>query len=122
MVVRRSVVVRRESPFSRLIAVARSVSWFFAVEAFSFLHEFLMFRRHCVDVHGIRVSGTRGVLIGSILSVVLVESWISSQGSHESSPIVVKKNGLVAPSFDCFRDSFHRHDSFDQFWFKGFLI
>ena len=113
MVVRGSVIVLWESLLSRLIAVARSVARFFAVEAFSFLHEFLMFGRHRVDVHGVRVSGARGVLISSLLSAILTESRISSQGSHESSPVVVKKNGFVAPSFDCFGDSFHRHDSFD---------
>jgi len=122
LIVRRSVVVLRESPLSRLIAVARSVSWFFAVETFSFLHEFLVFRGHRVDIHGVRVPRTRGVLVGSILSIVLVEPRISSQGGHESSPVVIKKNGLVAPLFDCFGDSFHGHDSFNQFRLKGFLV
>jgi len=122
LIVRRSVVVLRESPLSRLIAVARSVSWFFAVETFSFLHEFLVFRGHRVNIHGVRVLRTRGVLVGSILSIVLVEPRILSQGGHESSPIVIKKNGLVAPLFDCFGDSFHGHDSFNQFRFKGFLV
>ena len=106
----------------RLITVARLVSLFFAVETLSFLHKFLMFRRHRVDVHGVRIFRTRGVLVISVLSIVLVEPWISSQGSHESSPIVIEKNGLVAPFFDCFGDSFHGHDSFDQFWFKRFLV
>ena len=122
LVVRGSVVVLWESPLSRLIAVTRSVSWFFAVETFSFFHEFLVFRRHCVDVHGVWVSVARGVLISSLLSVVLVESWISSQCGHKSSPVIVKKDGFVAPSFDRFGDSFHGHDSFDQFRFKGFLV
>ena len=81
-----------------------------------------MFRGDCVDVHGVRVSGARGVRVGSILSVVLAESWISSQGSHETLPVVIKKNGFVAPSFDCFGDPFHRHDSFDQLRFQRFLI
>ena len=122
LTVRGSVVVSLESPLSRLIAVARSVSGFFTVKTFSFLHEFLMFGRHRVDVHGIRVSGARGVLIGSVLSVVLVESWISSQGGHESSPVVVEKNGFFAPSLDCFGNSFHGHNSFYQFRFKRFLV
>jgi len=81
-----------------------------------------MFGRHRVDVHGVRVSGARGVLIGSLLSIILTESRISSQGGHKSSPVIVKKDGFVAPSFDRFRDSFHGHDSFDQFRFKGFLV
>jgi len=122
LIVRGSVVVLREFSLSRLIAVARSVSLFFAVETLSFLHKFLVFGGHCVNVHGVWVLSTRRVLVGSILSVVLVEPWISSQGSHESSPIVIKKNGLVAPFFDCFGDSFHGHDSFDQFWFTRFLV
>ena len=113
VVVRRSVAILRESPFSRLIAVARPVSWFLAIETFSFLHEFLMFGGHRVDIHGVWVLRTRGVLVGPILSIILIEPRISSQSGHESSPIVVKKDGLVAPSFDCFGDSFHRHDSFD---------
>ena len=50
LIVRGSVVVLWEPPFSGLITVARSVSWFFAVEAFSFLHKLLMFGRHRVDV------------------------------------------------------------------------
>ena len=107
MVVRGSVVVLWESPLSRLIAIAGSVSWFFAVEAFSFFHKFLVFGRHRVDVHGVRVFRTRGVLVSSVLSIVLVEPRISSQGSHELSPVVIKKNGFVAPSFNCFGDSFH---------------
>jgi len=122
LIVRGSVVVLWESPLSGLIAVARSVSWFFAVETFSFLHKFLVFWGHCVDVHGVQVFRTRGVLVSSILPIVLVEPWISSQGSHESSPVVIKKNGLLAPFLDCFGDSFHGHDSFDQFRFKGFLV
>ena len=122
VVVRRSVAVLRESPLSRLIAVARSVSWFLAVETFSFLHEFLMFGGHCVDIHGIRILRTRGVLVVSVLSIVLVESRVSSQGGHESSPVVVKEDGFVTPFFDHFRDLFHRHDAFHQFRFKGFLI
>jgi len=122
LIVQRSVVVLWEFPLSRLITVARSVSWFFAVETFSFLHEFLVFRGHCVDVHGIRVSGTRGILVGPILSIVLVVPQISSHSSHESSPVVIEKNGFFTPLFDCFGDSFHGHDSFDQFRFKRFLI
>ena len=122
LIVRGSVVVLRESSFSRLIAVARSMSWFFAVETFSFFHKFLMFRGHRVDIHGVWIPSTSRVLVGLILSIVLVEPRISSQGSHESSPVVIKKNGFVAPLFDCFRDSFHGHDSFDQFWFQGFLV
>ena len=122
LIVQGLVVVLWESPLSRLITVARSVSWFFAIKTFSFLHEFLVFRGHCIDVHGVRVFSTRGVLVGSILSIVLVEPRISSQSSHELSPVVIKKNGFVAPFFDCFGDSFHGHDSFDQFWFKGFLV
>jgi len=122
LIVRRSVVVLRESPFSRLVAVARSMPWFFAIETFSFLHKFLVFRGHGVDVHGVQVFRTRGVLVGSILSIVLVEPRSLSQSSHESLPVVIKKNGFVAPLFDCFGDSFHGHDSFDQFRFKRFLI
>jgi len=99
LVVRGSVVILWESPLSRLIAIARSMSWFFAVETFSFLHKFLVFRRHCVDVHGVWIFRTRGVLVSSVLSIVLVEPRISSQGSHESSPVVVKKNGLLAIIF-----------------------
>jgi len=105
-----------------LIAVARSVSWFLAVETFSFLHEFLMFGGHCVDIHGVRILHTGGVLVVSVLSIVLVEPWVSSQGGHKSSPVIVKENGFVAPFFDCFRDPFHRHDAFHQFRFKGFLV
>jgi len=122
LIVRGSVVVLWKSPLSRLITVARSVSWFFAVETFSSLHKFLMFRGHCIDVHGVRVSGTRGVLVGPILSIVLVVPQISSHSSHESSPVVIKKNGFVTPLFNRFGDSFHGHDSFDQFGFKGFLV
>jgi len=107
VVVRRSVAVLRESPFSRLIAVARLVSWFLAIKTFSFLHEFLMFGGHRVDIHGVRVLRTRGVLVGSVLSIVLVEPRVSSQGGHESPPVIVKENGFVAPFFDRFRDSFH---------------
>jgi len=59
LIVRGSVIVLRESPLSRLIAVARSVSWFFAVETFSFLHELLVFRGHRVDIHGVQVLRTR---------------------------------------------------------------
>ena len=98
------------------------MSWFFAVETFSFLHKFLVFRGHHVDVHGVWVPGSSGILVGPILSIVLVEPRSSSQSSHESSPVVIKKNGFVAPLFDRFRDSFHGHDSFDQFGFKGFLV
>jgi len=107
LIVRRSVIVLRESPLSRLIAVVRSVPWFFAVETFPFLHEFLVFRGHRVDIHGVRVLRTRGVLVGSILSIVLVESRVSSLGGHESSPVIIKENGFVAPFFDHFRDPFH---------------
>jgi len=120
--VRGSVAVLCESSLSRLIAVARSMSWFLAIETFSFLHEFQMFRGHRVDVHGVRVLRTGRVLVGSVLSIVLVVPQVSSQSGHESSPVVVKENGFVAPFFYCFRDSFHGHDSFDQFRFKGFLI
>ena len=98
------------------------MSWLLAIKAFSFLHEFLVFRGHCIDVHGVWVPGTRGILVGPILSIVLVVPRISSHSRHESSPVVIKKNGLLAPFLDCFGDSFHGHDSFDQFRFKGFLV
>jgi len=71
------------------------------------MHEFLVFRGHHVDIHGVWVLRTRGVLVGSILSIVLVESQVLSQGGHVSSPVVIKENGFVAPFFDRFRDPFH---------------
>jgi len=43
LIIQGSVVVLREFPLPRLIAVFGSVSRLLAVEAFSFLHEFLTF-------------------------------------------------------------------------------
>jgi len=122
VIVQGSVVVLRKFPLPGLVTIAGSMSWLLAVEALSLLHEFLSFRGHGVDVHGIQVSTARRVLISSILFIVLVVSQVSPHSSHESSPVVVKKNGFFVPFVNGFGNAFHGHDSFDQFWFKGFLV
>jgi len=92
-----------------------------AVEAFSLLHEFLSFGGHGVNVHGVRVSVSGVVVgVGSVLSRVV--SGVSAHCSHESSPVVVKENGFLVPFVNGFGNTFHGHDSFDQFRFKGFLV
>jgi len=97
------------------------MSWLLAVEAFSLFHEFLSFRRHGVDVHSVWVSVSGVVIgVGSVLSGVV--SGVSTHCSHESLPVVVEKNGFLVPFVDGFGNTFHGHDLFNQFRFKGFLL
>jgi len=121
IVVQGSVVVLREFPLSRLVAVSGLVSWFFTVEAFPIFHELLSFRRHSINVHSVWVSGL-GVVIGvsSVLSGVVLR--IVAHCSHKSSPVVVKQNGFLIPLFNGVRDIFHRHDFLNDCRFEWLLV
>ena len=81
-----------------------------------------MFGGHGVDIHGVRVTVSGLVLIVLALTKILVVSGSASHCGHELSPVIVEENGLFAPFLDGLGNSFHRHDSFNQFRFKGLLV
>jgi len=84
------VVVLRKVFLSGLIAILRAMILFLTVETFAFFEQFLVFRRHGVDVHGIGILVLGCVLVVLVLSRILVVLGGASHCSYKVLPVVVK--------------------------------